>query len=118
MRRLDPFSFRMLCALIACMLALLVLLTLPGCTLSQRDAQGTAHTRVVRHEEPTATGGKLTLEETWSETADSSTTTHGFDPAITDGLQQAGQAALAVARGDYGNAITYGLGAVASAAAV
>lgn len=91
--------------------------SLTGCTQQDRQAFGSVHTRRQMREIPTADGGKLVLEETWTETEDQATTKTGFDPVIGNALKSGLGAVGAAATGDWSKAITLGVGALATAAA-
>lgn len=91
--------------------------SLTGCTQQDRQAFGSVHTRRQMREVPAADGGKLVLEETWTETEDQATTKSGFDPAIADGLKGAGTVVAKAATGDWTGAIVAGVGLLSTAAA-
>lgn len=86
-----------------------------GCTQQDRAASGTGHTRRMMRQWTDPAGVTTTLEETWSETAEQSKTTSGFDPAITAGIQAGVGAVSAAARGDWSDALVKGAAAASLA---
>lgn len=98
-------------------LLLLGILAVSGCTQQDRVATGTIHFMRQVRETPTADGGKVVLEETWTETKDQSTTKTGFDPAIGAALQAGVGAVSSAIRGDYADATVKGIAALSLAAA-
>lgn len=98
-------------------LLIVAILSLCGCTQQDRVASGTIHVMRQVRETPTADGGKVVLEESWTETKDQATTKTGFDPAVGAALQAGVGAVSAAARGDYGDAAVKGIAALSLAAA-
>lgn len=96
---------------------LLLSLCLTSCTQQDRTASGTVHTRRETRTTPTADGGAVTLEETWTESADQSTTKTSFDPAIGAALTGAGMIVAKAATGDWTGAIAGAVGLAATVAA-
>jgi len=90
---------------------------LMGCTQAERQAASTGHTRRVVRSWTDPSGVTTTLEESWTETAEEAKERRGLDPAAMAGLQQAGGAVMAAARGDMAQTISLGVGALATIAA-
>lgn len=84
---------------------LLISLMCSGCMQSERASTGAAHSKTQTREIPTADGGKLIMQESWTETDEQSTTKTGFDPAITTALSTGLAAVGKAATGDWSGAI-------------
>jgi hypothetical protein len=103
---------------VALLLGLLaVIACCTGCTKEEREAQVATHRYRKVREEPTATGGKVTLEEEWTDTEEHSSKTTGLDDQWAQVAQAGGGAVAAAASGDYAGAAVKGIAALSLVAA-